>query len=504
MNDEAGSERGADSSPSDSGPNLSARAVRGAAITISAQLAKVVLQVVSVVLLARLLSPHDYGLIAMVVAIVGIAELLREFGLSAAAVQSPSLSRDEQINLFWLNTLLGLVLALVAVAVSPLVAMMYGEPDVRPIAAALGLNFLINGMASQFRADLNRRMEFRKLARVDVAAPALGLAVALALALLGVGYWALVAQQVTQAMVTLVLLVVGAGWLPRGYRRHVSVRRFLKFGVRLVGSQLVNYIGSNIDSVLLGLRVGAGPLGLYNRAYQLVMTPLTQIRTPLTNVAIPVLSRVQAQEDRFRAFVVRGQLAMGYTLVVGLALAAGAAAPVVRLALGDQWVGATDVLRLLAVGAGLQTLSFVGYWVYLSKGLVGHLLNYTFISTGIRVALVVAGSTYGLMGVAVAMAVAPAVAWPLSFWWLSRRASIPVGQLWLGGLRVLVFAALVGGAAFVVEPMAASLGPWLQLLLCVLAATAAFLLLVLLVPAFRNDVRGIIALRTHLRRGTAQ
>lgn len=481
--------------------NLSSRAVRGAAVTVTAQIAKMVLQLASVVLLARLLSPHDYGLIAMVVAIIGVAELVRDFGLSSAAIQSPTLSREEQTNLFWLNAALGLALAMIAVAVSPLIALMYGEPDVGPIAAALGVNFLLNGLASQFRADLNRRMAFRKLAVADVSGPAAGLAVALTLALLGAGYWALVAQQVTQAVTVLILVGVGAGWLPRWYRRDVPVRRFLHFGIRLVGSQLVSYVGSNVDTFLLGLRVGAGPLGLYNRAYQLVMTPLGQIRTPLTNVAIPVLARVQSDDGRFRSFVARGQLALGYTLVVGLATAAGLASPLVKLALGDQWIGATDVLRLLAIGAGLQTLAFVGYWVYVTKGLVGHLLNYTFLSTGIRVALVVAGANFGLIGVATAMAVAPAVSWPLSFWWLSRRASIPVRDLWLGGLRVLFFTAVVGGATFAVEPLAASLGPGLQLLLCGLTALATYLLLVLIVPAFRRDVIGILSLRTHLRRG---
>lgn len=490
----------AGSGPEPVPPSLATSAVRGAAVTVTAQIAKIVLQVVSVVLLARLLSPHDYGLIAMVVAIIGVAELLRDFGLSSAAIQAPTLSREEQTNLFWLNTLLGFVLALVAVAASPLLASLYGEPDVRPIAAALGVNFLLNGMASQFRADLNRRMKFRRLALADVAAPATGLVVALTLALLGTGYWALVAQQVTQAVVALILLAAGAGWLPRWYRRDVPVRRFLHFGVRLVGSQLVTYVGGNIDSVLLGLRVGAGPLGLYNRAFQLVMTPLAQIRTPLTNVAIPVLSRVQHEERRFRSFVLRGQIAMGYTIVVALGIVAGSAAPLVRVVLGEQWVGATDVLRLLAIGAGIQTLAFVNYWVYVTKGLVGHLLNYTFISTGIRVALVVTGSFFGLLGVAGAMAVAPAVAWPLSFWWLSRRASVPVRDLWLGGLRVTILTALVGGVAFAVETTTAGLGSWLQLLLCVVSAAGTYLLLALIVPAFRRDVAGIIALRHHLRR----
>lgn len=500
------------------------RAVRGAVVTVTAQGAKMGIQVLSVIVLARLLSPQDYGLIAMVVAVIGVADIFRDFGLSSSAIQASTLSRAEQVNLFWVNTLIGVVLAVCAAAASPLVALLYGHPELRAITVALAVNFLLNGMATQYRADLNRRMMFTRLAVADVLAPALGLVAATVLALGGAGFWALVAQQVTQALVVLVLVAIGARWLPGRYRRDVSVRPFLRFGVRLVGSQLVNYVGSNIDTVMLGLRGTPASLGLYNRAYQLVMTTTGQIRAPLNTVAVPVLSRMQDDEQRFQMTVARAQRALGYTLVVALAVMAGTAAPLVITLLGSQWVGATPVLRLLAVAAGLQTLSFVGYWVYVTKGLVGHLLNYTFISTGIRVALVVAGSTWGLPGVATAMAVAPAIAWPLSFWWLSRRACVPVRELWRGGVRISAFAGLVGAAAYGGVLGVAAMGAggsgvgevgvgeaglglsgvglaWVQLGAGVGCAVLAFAVIGWLIPVYRRDLRDVWGLiRLGLRR----
>lgn len=486
---------------------MGGRAVRGAVVTVGAQGVKMLIQFLSVVILARLLTPQDYGLIAMVLAIIGVADIFRDFGLSSSAIQARTLSRDEQVNLFWVNTLLGTALAVLAIAASPLVALLYQHPELRVITMALAVNFLINGMSTQYRADLNRRLLFRRLALADVLGPACGLAVATGLALWGLGYWALVAQQVTQAGVVLVVLALGARWLPGRYRRGVPIRHFLAFGMRLAGSQLIAYIGSNIDTVMLGLRASAGALGIYNRTYQLVMTPVGQVRGPLNTVAIPVLSRLQDHEQRFQAMVARGQVAMGYTLVVGLAVMAGSAAPLVSVVLGEEWLQAIPVLRLLAIAAGLQTLSYVGYWVYVTKGLVDHLLHYTFISTGIRVALVVTGSQFGLVGVATAMAIAPAVAWPLSIWWLSRRASIPVRQLWAGGLRVLVFSALVGGATHggVVlaahSPWSAAGGVWLQLVAGILCGAVAYALVALAVLPFRRDVRDVGALvRLGLRR----
>lgn len=493
---------GPDSDGNGDDSSLSRRAIRGAAVTVAGQVAKIGIQMLSVVLLARLLSPTDYGLIAMVMAIVGVADIFRDFGLSSAAIQAPTLSRHQQSNLFWVNTALGAVLALLALAVAPGVALLYGQPALAAITMALAVNFLLNGMATQYRADLTRRMRFRQLATVDVVTPALSLVVAIVMALSGAGYWALVAQQVTQVGTMLIFVVVVCRWLPGRYRRDVPIRHFLRFGLRLAGSQVLGYVGNNTDTVALGLTVSPSQLGLYNRSYQLIMTPLGQIRGPLNTVAVPVLSRVQKDEPTFQSYVARGQMAMGYSLIVGLAVVAAASVPLVAILLGPQWSAAAPVLALLALGAAFQTLSYVGYWVYLTKGLVDHLLHYTIFSTVFRVVCVITGAAFGLLGVATAMAVVPILLWPVSFWWLSRRASVPVRQLYLGGLRVILFAGLVGSASAGAVAVAATreLSDWMAISAALAAAAATYLLLGLTVPFFRRDLDSVLALRRHLRR----
>lgn len=484
--------------------DLGRTAVRGATVTMAGQAAKVSIQMLSVVVLARLLTPESYGLIAMVTAVIGLTDVFRDFGLSAAAIQAPVLTRRQQVNLFWLNTGLGALLTVLAFTAAPLLGAFYHRPELVPITHALAFTFFINGMATQYRADLSRRMMFSRLAVADVAGSLLGLCVAIALALRGVEVWALVAQQLTQVTVMLLVVVISAAWLPRRYDRQVPVGKFLSFGWRLAGSQLVNYVGNNIDTVMLGLRVGASNLGLYNRSYQLIMTPLGQIRGPLNTVAVPVLSKLQDQWERFQDFVVKGQIALGYTLVAGLAFVAGSAHTLVTILLGPQWEAASDVLALLAIAGGVTTLSSVGYWVYVTKGLVDHLLTYTFISTGIRVTCVLIGSSFGLLGVAAAMAIAPMIAWPLSFWWLSLRAAIPVRRLWMGGVRVMAFSALILVACRTVAMGASGLSVWIQLALEIMAAAATYVALAVVVPAFRHDVTSVLTtVRVALRRSPA-
>jgi O-antigen/teichoic acid export membrane protein len=270
------------------------------------------------------------------------------------------------------------------------------------------------------------------------------------------------------------------------------MRGFMRFGWNLVGSQLVGYISNNIDSVIIGRQFGAGALGIYNRAFQLLMTPLSQIRSPLTTVALPVLSRLADDDKRFGDYIARGQLALGYSLVAGLGIAVGAAEPLTRLFLGEQWTGVAPILRLLAVAGIFQTLAFVGYWVYVSRGLTGDLFRYSLVSAAIKVVCILVGSLFGVIGIAVGYAIAPAVSWPISLWWLSRRTSIPTRRLYLGALRVLsvviVSAAASAGVSIAAQPW----GPAAQLGLAVLATGAVYVLAALLVRPIRRDLVAVL------------
>lgn len=472
---------------------LGRRAVGGAAVTMAAQAGKIAIQMASVVALARLLTPADYGLIAMVMALIGVADTFRDFGLSSAAIQAATLSTAQRTNLFWVNTGLGATLTGLTCASAPLVAMVFNRPELTTITVAMSVSFLVNGMATQYRADLYRRMEFRRLAVVDISSPLVGLSAAVVAAIYGLGFWALVIQQVATLTTSLLLLTICARWLPGLWEKGASIRSFISFGWRLAGSQLVAYLGNNIDTIMLGLRVTPGQLGLYNRSYQLLSVPISQIRGPLSTVAIPVLARVQDDVSRFHRFVAMGQMVLGYSLVAGLAVVAGAADSLVAILLGSQWVDAVPILRLLAAAAGLQLLAFVGYWVYVSKGLVGELLKYTFVTTSIRIIFVVTGSFFGVIGVAWAMLMAPLVAWPLTFWWLARRASIPMQSLWRGGIRIMAFSIILGCVASGADALVARYSPWIGLASAGAASLVAYGLLALL-PIFRRDISACLSL----------
>ena len=408
MSSGAMSERSAESE------GLGRRAVRGAAVTSVGQLLRILVQLASVVIMARLLSPADFGLFAMVMSIAGIAEVFRDFGLSQAAVQAPVLTAPQRSNLFWINSAIGAMLAAAVYLASWGIAALYGQQELAPLAQLASVAFLFNGLATQFRASLNRALRFRALAITDVCASAAGLAIGIIAGLAGAGPWALVSQLLGGSLATLVLVVCFGGWLPGLPRRGVAIGGFIRFGWNMVATQMVTYVGNNVDTVVIGVRFGATQLGIYNRAFQLVMNTANQLRTPITSVAVPILSRLQAEGARYWDFVRVGQVGLGYTIVVVLAFVIGASAPVTALLLGPPWAAAAPVLSLLAVAAVFQTLNSASYWVYISKGITGALFRYNLVSVTIKVACILIGSQWGVIGVAFGYAVAPMLSWPIS------------------------------------------------------------------------------------------
>ncbi|MET4137447.1 O-antigen/teichoic acid export membrane protein [Pseudarthrobacter sp. PvP090] len=458
-------------------------------MTMSGQALRIAVQVLSVAILARLLSPAEYGLLAMVAAVIGVADIFRDFGLSTAAIQAKTLSRSQRNNLFWINTSIGLLLSILVWISAPLIAWMYHQPALVPIAQSLAWTFLLNGMATQYRADLNRNLRFTLLATADVIAPAIALGVAAALAAGGAGYWALVAQQLVQFVVMLVIVAAGSGWFPGLPSKSTSMDGMLRFGWNIVATQLINYASNNADSVIIGLRFGVGPLGHYNRAFQLLMTPLNQVRAPATRIAIPILARLQDDEKRYSAFLLRGQSALGHSLGFMLGVGAGASVPLTAVFLGaGEWSGVAPILSLLAVAGVFQVLAFVGYWVYVTRGLTRNLVHYSVVSSLIRVVLIVLGSQWGVIGVAAGYAIAPAVTWPLSFWWLSRCTPLPVRSLYQGALRIIFVSGVALGTSYGVSAALGQLPAVVALLAAVGAALVVCTAIAVVIPPFRRDL----------------
>lgn len=480
-------------------PSLARSAARGALVTLVGQSIRIVTQFASISVLARLLDSTDYGYLAMVLAVIGIAELLRDFGLSAAAVQSRELSQAQQSNLFWLNSLIGTAASLLVLAASPLIALVYHQPPLATISMLLAPVFLFNGMATQFRARINRSMRFVALSATDVVPQLVAFAVAVPLAFSLRSYWALVAQQITVSVVGLVLSIALSRWRPSRPSRAASLGSQIRFGRSLFATNLMTYGVNNSQTVMIGAVWGAVTVGFFSRAYQLMALPLTQLVAPLTKVALPILSRVHDQPERYRSIVGRAQLLGLYLTAPLFILCFTLSGPLIRIALGPQWSASVPIFAVLALGGAFRAMSQLAFWIFLSSGATRRQMQLNAIAYPVLVALMLAGLPWRGVGVSVGHTVGYALYWPVSLLVACRAAGLDYRPLALTALRVC---GTVGLGVLVVSRVVVALG-WSDLVTVLvgsLASLAYIGLTVTVIPAGRADLRTLVEFAKGVRR----
>lgn len=380
---------------------LRSKSLNGGVITTSAQATLVVMQFISTAFLARMLSPSDYGIIAMVVAVTAFAAIFQDLGLSAATVQSKNLTHKQKSNLFWLNLLLGCALTCILALLSPIIALFYGNDEVFLVALTMSLTFLISSLGAQSKALLDREMLFGKVAAAKLAAALLGAVVSIYLAWVGFGYWSLVCGVLSNRLLNSLLLLVFHDWRPSKPSRNSGMMEMVKFGRNVTGFNLVNYFSRNLDNILVGKYCGSASLGLYSRAYALLMLPITNIRGPINTVTFPALSRLQDQPDEFRSFYrVKIKIIAILSMPV-VTLMFVESDPLVLLILGEKWLGSAPIFSVLALAALFQPVCSTRGVVMLACG-----DSRRYLTMGCCVALLVSfgflvGVRYGPMGVAV-------------------------------------------------------------------------------------------------------
>jgi O-antigen/teichoic acid export membrane protein len=432
-------------------PSLGRRAGRGAKVTLLGQVARILVQFGSVVVMSRLLDPADFGLLAMVVAVVGIGEVFRDFGLTQAAIQARTLSNAQQSNLFWINSLIGLALAIIMSGLAWPIAAIYGEPRLVLLTQVIASTFIFNGLSTQYRASLTRDLKFLHLSMVELGGQVGGFALGATMAAAGIGYWSLAGQQIATAGLTLVALIVITRWIPGRFSRAIGTRQFLRFGGFLTGGQLITYASRNVDSLIIGSQFGATALGVYNRAFQLLVVPLSQINAPSTRVALPILSKLQDQEARYTKFILTGQTLLIHPVFMLFTFAIAAAPQVIRIVLGDQWDDVVPLFQVLALAGMFQTASQATFWVFLSRGRMKSQLYWALCSRPLIISAVVLGAQWGPIGVAWGYSLATAAVWPLGILWIAKACAAPARSMFANGLRGFAAYGLCGIFAHLVN-----------------------------------------------------
>lgn len=470
--------------------DLKGRSVRGGLLTLTSQGAQFVLQSISTVVLARLLVPADFGLVAMVTAITGLGQAFADLGLSEATIQHPEISHAQVSTLFWINAAIGLMLTSITAILAPVLAWFYREPRLANITLLVSLTFLIGGLRVQHDALLRRQMRFSSLAIRDVASYVLAVPVAITLAWRGFGYWALVALPLTLNFTVMALSWLMVHWRPGLPRRDAKVRSLIAFGGNVAASYLISNVYRSADSVLIGWYWGAGPLGLYSRAYNLLMLPVRQLGTPARSVAVPAFSRVQDDPERLARYYLRAANVIMWVTAPIFGFLFVAAEPVIVLTLGNRWREAAPVFQILAIFALGQLLLESTVWLLVSRGQSNRLLKLSLVISPIIVASYAAGLRFGIKGVALCGSLVLLVILPLILKFSFRGTNLTLLRL----RRAIQYPVSLCLVSVCLAKLALHLvGPQRivsQLMVTALGFTMGYLLSVL-IPPIREEVMSL-------------
>jgi len=468
----------------EAGASRKVQAARGLGFTIAAQAWRVLLGLSSGVLLARLLAPADFGLVAMAMTAMSLAVVLQDAGLNQATVQAERLEDGHTSALFWTTVAVSGVVAIILALCGPAIATFYRQPAVAPLVAGFAGVLLLYGLQSQHMALLNRELRFKALAGLDAAAAAAGFAAGLAVALVWRSYWALFVANLVSALITLAGSWMLCAWRPSRPDFGGHLPNMLKFGAGVSGFQVMNFISRNADNVLIGRVLGQSALGFYDRAYRLLLFPIQQVTLPMQKVVVPLLSRLRGEPDRYREAYfacVSLILALVQPGLVVLILHADA---IFTLLLGARWAPAAPIFAWLGVAGLHQPMMATLAWLFLSQGRGGDFFKYGAFTTAITVAAFALGLRWGAVGVAAAYAVAEYVKLPFTFWWAGRRGEVGQAGLWrVAAPHWVGVAASV--AAVLVGPDRTNFG-WGDVALAVALSYAAYAVVLMIFPGKRR------------------
>ena len=385
--------------------DLRRHSVRAGAAAVAGQVSSNVLNLAATVILARILTPADYGLVAMVRVVIGFAGMFRDLGLSQAMVQRESIEHKQVSTLFWINLGFGAAITLVILAAAPLLVRFYDEPRVLGITCALAGLSVLDGLSIQQQALLRRQLRVGVLVVIENVSLVIAIGIAVFLAVRGFGFWALVGLELAQIVLKTALIWITSGWHPEATFNLRDVSSMLTFGGQITAARFLHHLARVFDRLLIGRFVGAEQLGIYSKAYASVLAPFDKASLAFSRVAIPTLSRLQSEPARFAAYYLKALLLVAtaaFPLIAGLFVEARSA---ILIVLGEQWVGVVALIRILIPVAVGEMMAMTTRWVMISLGRGDRLLKWRLFELIFKVTGVAIGVRWGAQGAAVGLLV---------------------------------------------------------------------------------------------------
>lgn len=445
--------------------------------------------------LARRLLPEDFGVIQKVTAFTGMTAILGDLGLSLATIQSKDINEQQLSALFWLNVMLALAIAIVMAACSPLIMWFYGDWRVVYITLIFAGLAFTKGLFVQHSALLKRNLNYKPIVLSGIVGTVCGLASAIFSAPY-LGYFALLLQRFVNAIVAGVWVSLATQWRPQFRLRGTGIRPMVKMAGNFTAWNLMGYGIRNIDNVLIGKYWGDAALGLYSKAYSLLLQPLNKVSVPLSQIAVPALSRVQSDGVAFRSFFRRGCTLSMIVQVPLAAFAVIASEELILLILGADWIECNQIFLALAPALLSAATSPATSWIYLSRGDTKRMMKSLLCTGPFYIVCFFAGVPWGAFGVAVAFSITSLAVRIPNIWYAVHPSPVSLRDVLDCITLPLVAASVAGGITWLaIEPLGLAVGASMACKVAVFGC--AYLMILLVVPSGRETLGFMLG---HLKR----
>ncbi len=405
-------------------------AMRGVLVLGISQWTKIGAQFAGVVLLSRFLTPGDFGITASVAPLIAFMAIFQDLGLQQAIIQRSSITQEDLTSIFWLTVLLGCVLTLALLGLSPAAAWFFHDRRLLWVTAVSSIPVLISSLAAVPSAVLNRQGRFGVLAQNDVMTSVASVLTAVVAALLGCRYWSLIIATIVTNALSTVFLACRADWLPGRPRFQSPERDLIHFGSNLTGFTLVQFFARNADNLLIGHAWGVTALGYYDRAYKILLLPIQSISAPVSRVMIPLLSRIEADKPRFRSVYLRVVTLIGLTAVPGMAALVATAASVISLLFGARWAAVTPIFLWLGIASLIQPINNTAGLIFICQARTQAMFRLGMFTSSTAVLSFLIGLKWGVVGVAASYAISDyVVRLPVQYWSVGRVGPVSVMDL---------------------------------------------------------------------------
>ncbi|MEM8614140.1 MAG: lipopolysaccharide biosynthesis protein [Cyanobacteria bacterium P01_H01_bin.105] len=412
---------------------LNQRSLQSGLVAVAAQPLKLVIGISGTMVLARLLVPADFGLLAMVQPLLSIVDSLSNLGLETATVQRQDFNPEQASAIFWLSLKINALIIGGMVLSAPLIAQFYSQPELTLIVWCLAIGVASLCGSFQHLSLLKRQMQFELLTMIELVALGVSTTVAIATAWIGLGYWALVLQLTTLQVTKGIAYWLYCDWRPHRHLNSVhlekDLRSTLSYGLHLTGFRCISRVGMKMDRILLGYVGGASSLGFYTMAYKWAYFPFWQIYYPLFDVAVSSLSRSLSEPDRYRLYCRRGLLLVFAICMPALAYLFLSAGDVTLLLLGARWLDIIPIFRVLIVAVFVGGLYRVTKWIYVSAGETQRQFRWSLIHTPVMIVAIAVGVQWGAYGVAVGYTVGMGLLSYPSVLYCVRQSPITLGDV---------------------------------------------------------------------------